>query len=107
MPESPEPPPIHAQPVEQPGQSLAQHQYQEIADRIGFVPNTRGSDNLIQGLAVLGGLVLGAIVGYLLKWGDAKVPLLGAGLGAIAGLLLATFASGLYLAIRNLSRRRP
>jgi hypothetical protein len=79
-------------------------QLQEIADRVGFVPNLRLADNLIQLATLLAGMILFGLAGYVL-WGDPSSRLMGGGVGAIAGMLIGTFVGGLYLAIKNAKRK--
>ncbi len=107
MKETPEPPPV--QPVAPPPVFLEvpsqENQLQQIADKVGFVPNLRLSDNLIQLAALLGGMLIFGLVGYAMRWGSADSPLMGAGLGAIAGMLIGTFLGGAYLAVKNAMRK--
>lgn len=65
-------------------------------------PNLRMKDNLIQGLAILGGIVAGAVAGVIVQLargqtGDSVVG--GAIGGGFAGLLLATFLSGTIIGV--------
>ena len=109
MKETPEPPPV--QPVPPPvapppmAPMAPEDQLQDIADRVGFVPNLRLSDNLIQLAALIAGALIIGAVGLVLKWGDRNTPMVGLGLGAVAGMLLGTFLSGIYLAIKNARRK--
>ncbi|MBL4844243.1 MAG: hypothetical protein JKY65_01845 [Planctomycetes bacterium] len=74
--------------------------YNQIADKVGLVPNVRGKDNLIQG-AVVGVFVLvGAGVGFAMG-GDMT----GAGLGVLAGLVSGGLISGLVLMVIGLLRK--
>jgi hypothetical protein len=57
--------------------------------------NFRARDNIVQAIAVVGGLVLGAIVGAL----AVRDHLTGAIIGAFGGLLVGLFGSGIALMI--------
>lgn len=71
-----------------------------MADKIGLVPNLRKKDNLFQGIAVVAGLLAGAVVGWLWKgWPEGLL------LGAVAGLVLGTLLSGLTLMIIGFRRK--
>ena len=74
--------------------------YNTVAETVGLVPSLRKRDNQIQGLAVLGGAVLGALIGLVLGKG------LGALIGALAGLVVAAFLSGLVLMVLGWVRLR-
>jgi hypothetical protein len=74
--------------------------YDQFADKVGLVPNVRKKDNLYQGIAVVAGLLLGALVGWL--WKDTFEAAL---LGALIGLVGATLVSGLVLLVLGLKRK--
>lgn len=102
MPEQPEPPPIIAQEgsfhhtVEQPDR------LQELADRIGFVPSTRFSDNHLQVVAGGIGILIGTLTFLLLRWPGEWLA--NATVGAFIGLVAATFFSGFYLMVKNMTK---
>jgi hypothetical protein len=83
-----QPPPLPPQ------KNDARRHYDQMADKIGLVPNLRKKDNLYQGVAVVIGLLLGAAVGW--RWKGWPEGLL---LGAVAGLILGTLLSGVALMI--------
>ncbi|MEM9109127.1 MAG: hypothetical protein AAGC72_03810 [Planctomycetota bacterium] len=68
--------------------------YNMVTDTIAG-PNIRLKDNLLQGLAVLVCLILGAGIGALLSdpW------FIGAALGAVAGMILGVLTSGIVIMI--------
>jgi hypothetical protein len=70
-----------------------------MADKIGFVPNVRRKDNVIQGLSVVASMLIGAGVGFGI--GEA----VGAAAGAVAGVVGGLMISGAILAIVGLVRR--
>lgn len=74
--------------------------YDQFADKVGLVPNVRKKDNLIQGLAVLAGLLVGALVGW--SW---KRSFEAALLGALIGLVGATLVSGTVLLVLGWRRK--
>jgi hypothetical protein len=74
--------------------------YERIADKVGFVPNVRKKDNLYQGLSILGTILVGMLLGYILM-GESMGLLLGGLAGAILGLLV----SGVVLMIVGLMRK--
>lgn len=76
--------------------------YNVVADKVGLVPNIRGKDNLYQAIAVAVCIVLGALLGLLL---DADSVATRLGLGALAGLIVGGFGSGLVLMIFGLVRK--
>jgi hypothetical protein len=76
------------------------NEFQEVADKVGLVPNLRPRDNLVQGLAVLGTTILGVIVGLLTVGGRN-----GALFGALAGIVAGGLISGLVLMAIGLTRR--
>jgi hypothetical protein len=77
--------------------------YDDFADKIGMVPNIRLKDNLLQGIAVVALTLIGALVGFLVSPDTARS--LGAGLGALAGLIGGGLLSGLVLMIVGLLRK--
>jgi len=74
--------------------------YEQIADKVGLVPNVRKKDNVYQGLAVLGTTVVGVVAGTI--W--AGWPM-GALLGALGGLVVGGLVSGLVLMFVGLARK--
>jgi hypothetical protein len=95
--EDPDKPPIQLPPVDD--------TYQTIADKVGFVPNSRKSDNVYQ--AKFLGAALAIVVPFTAVsfevggWGPWWI---GALLGCLAGLLGGLMISGTILAIKNLKR---
>lgn len=88
--------------------------YNTIADKVGFVPNVRRSDNLLQAKIIGGVVAVGAVIG--LVWGgiaghrNPEFGLgmglgVGTGLGVVAGLVVGLLVSGLVLAIVGLKRK--
>lgn len=79
--------------------------YDLMADKIGFVPNARRSDNVYQAkfIAVVLALTvpIGAAVFGILGLGAWWI---GATIGVVFGLLVGMVLSGTVLAIRNLKR---
>ena len=79
--------------------------YEDIAGKIGFVPNTRKSDNVWQakfmGVSILVGVVAGAAIGHLTTGGEYGW-LGGIVLGLLASLVLGAIVSGAILAIRRM-----
>ena len=79
--------------------------YQTIADKVGFIPNSRKSDNLYQ--AKFLGATLAIVVPFTAVsfevggWGPWWA---GALLGALGGMLAGLLISGTILAIKNLKR---
>ncbi|MDB4934034.1 MAG: hypothetical protein JWP87_1006 [Labilithrix sp.] len=74
--------------------------YEKVADKVGLVPNVRRKDNVYQAAAVAGTTVIAAIVGLI--YGGWPV---GALAGALAGLVVSGFLSGLVLMIIGLGRK--
>jgi len=68
--------------------------YNVVTDTISG-PNVRLKDNLLQGLAILVCLLLGAAIGFLVMT-DGLAGLL---LGGFVGLLVGLFGSGIFLMI--------
>lgn len=84
----------------------AREAYEVVRDSVGMVPNFRKKDNLLQLIVVAAFTVLGVASGVAL---NADSRLLGGLLGALAGLILGTFLSGLILMVMGwvrLARRR-
>lgn len=106
----PTPPPIapppgewEQPPVPAPGE-FRSGALQDVADKVGLLPNFRKQDNLFQLKWVAIGTALGAVV--LQVWNPLSGAPFGVGLllGAIGGMLVATVITGTILAIRNLKR---
>jgi hypothetical protein len=77
--------------------------YDAFADKVGMVPNVRLKDNLIQGIVVVAFTLIGALVGFFVAPDTARS--VGAGLGALAGLIGGGFLSGLVLMVVGLRRK--
>jgi VIT1/CCC1 family predicted Fe2+/Mn2+ transporter len=74
--------------------SDVENAYEIVADVVGGVPSLRWKDNLIQGLAILGSVILGAIIGLAIVrefWGALT--------GALAGLIAGLILSGMVLMV--------
>jgi len=84
-----------------PEPNRAVEQYHEIADTVGLVPNVRKKDNVIQGIAVAGTTVVGVAIGAVVG-GTTEAALI----GALGGLVVGGFVSGLVLMVVGLVRRR-
>ncbi len=78
--------------------SPAGEKYDEIADKVGLVPNLRGKDNLVQGVIVGSATAVGAGIGALIGGGE------GAMIGALLGLVVSGFFTGFALMIIGLIR---
>jgi len=71
--------------------------YDQVADKVGRVPNVRLKDNLIQLAVVAIATPLGAVVGWLVgRTGTAAI------LGAAGGLVAGALLSGLVLMVAGL-----
>jgi hypothetical protein len=72
----------------------AKDAYEIVADVVGGVPSLRWKDNLIQGLSILGAVILGTPAGWLIvgEWWGLLV-------GAFCGLLVGLLLSGIVLMI--------
>lgn len=97
-------PPVVARPPETPavGRPLsAVESYNVVSDTLIGV-NVRGRDNLVQLLAIVAGLILGAGVGVLASPRDRVTGVVaGAFAGLLAGLLLSGFALMIYRGLRH------
>lgn len=91
------PPPL---PPEDKSSASGSPSYDQFADKVGLVPNVRKKDNLYQGIAVVSGLFIGALVGWL--W---KRSFEAALLGALIGLVTATLVSGIVLLVLGWTRK--
>ncbi len=99
-PEMPQPPGAEAPPPA-PGaraQDDSSERYHEIAETVGMIPSVRARDNVIQGIVVAVGTLIGAGIGALAG------GLIGALGGALVGLIVFTFISGFVLMIAGGSR---
>lgn len=67
-------------------------QYQAVADTIGG-PSLRVKDNVIQAVVIVGSMIVGAGIGWLVNRG------VGAAIGAVAGMIISTFLSGSVLMV--------
>jgi len=67
--------------------------YDMVADTIGGVPNRRVKDNVIQAIAILVSLVLGAGIGFAFGGGVGAIA------GAFGGLLAGLLISGTVLMV--------
>lgn len=83
-----------------PAQGPSRISYDRFADRVGLIPNVRAKDNLFQAKFVGVSVAVGGGVFSLLGgWPQGTLA------GALIGLVLGGFASGLILMIRGLRRR--
>lgn len=75
---------------------------QDIADKVGLVPNLRKADNVFQLWFVLIGIALGTLCFALIVRDAGYIGwiVVGGGLGMIVGVVV----SGAILAVRNLRR---
>lgn len=77
-----------------------------MADKIGFLPNARKSDNVLQAKIIGGVVLLTMVVAVIFRMAGDNAPfyahLL---LGALAGLIPALLISGLVIGIIGLRRR--
>ena len=73
--------------------SPAREEYDEIADKVGLVPNLRGKDNLAQGVIVGSATAVGVVIGGLIGGME------GALVGALLGLVVSGFLTGFALMI--------
>jgi hypothetical protein len=76
-----------------PGQE-ALEAYNTVADTVGGVPSLRWKDNVIQGVAILATVMVGTLAGFLVTF-----DLIGAGIGAFAGLVGGLLVSGVVLMV--------
>lgn len=87
------------QPTPPPRRLSGRETYNLVSDTVTGV-NVRLRDNLIQGIVIFAGLVLGAVVGLLV----AADPLAGVFAGGFVGLLAGLFGSGIGLMIYRIVR---
>ena len=83
------------QPGKTPGKPLTGRQTYNLVSDTVTGPNVRLKDNLYQGLAILAGLILGGLIGYLVVHDQP----MGAIVGGAGGLLVGLFGSGIFLMI--------
>lgn len=95
------PPPSVPQPTRQ---EAIPEECQTIAETVGLIPSLRLKDNVVQGIALAAGAVLGGLVGLVLGLRTVAGPAIGAGLETVAGLVVALFVSGLVLGVVGLRR---
>jgi hypothetical protein len=93
MSEPPATPPTQPGPVPPQAPPNPLEAYHKVADTVGMVPSLRVKDNLIQAAIVLGGILLGATIGYFVRGG------LGMLAGAVGGMIVSAFLSGLVLMV--------
>ena len=74
--------------------------YEQVADKIGLVPNVRGRDNLIQGAVCFVFAAAAGVIG-----GVGGGGLMGAAQGVVVGLLAGGFLTGVTLMVLGLFRR--
>ena len=72
--------------------------YEFVADKVGFVPNVRRSDNILQA-KIFGGVWLGCVL-----LGAVCGGMGGALMGLLLGIVVALLVSGAVLAIVGLKR---
>ena len=73
--------------------------YNFVADKIGFVPNVRKSDNALQAKVFLGVWAACVLIGAILGRGDGALT------GLFLGIVVALVISGGVLAVVGLKRR--
>jgi len=73
-----------------------------IADKIGFLPNTRKSDNAFQAKFILATCAISILVSFFAM---KDAPWWGSGvIGLVIGLVVGVLISGTILAVRNIRR---
>lgn len=85
-----------------PEPSKQESTYETFAQTVGGVPSLSGRDNLFQGVFVLVGTLLCALCGFLLAPSDVRTE--AALVGALLGLIVSGFLSGLVLMVMGLVR---
>lgn len=79
--------------------------YQFVADKVGFVPNTRKSDNAFQAKFIgFAAVFCGAFGGAYCATSGAAPWYAGILIGLVIGLVVGLLVSGTILAIANLKR---
>ncbi|MGQ0627341.1 MAG: hypothetical protein ACT4PL_04480 [Phycisphaerales bacterium] len=73
--------------------------YHRVADTVGMVPSLRVKDNVIQAVVVVAGLLIGAGIGGIVGVNQNVTWWYGVGAGAVGGVIIATFLSGLVLMV--------
>jgi hypothetical protein len=89
VPNNPPPAPRPAQPPDE-----VLEAYNTVAETVGGVPSLRWKDNLIQGAAIAGSLLLGILIGFLVSFN-----IFGAAVGGFCGLLAGLLVSGIVLMV--------
>ena len=69
--------------------------YHRVAETVGFMPSVRKRDNIIQGIVVAIGTLIGAIVGWIIGEGEIGPVII----CALAGLVLFGILSGVVLMV--------
>ena len=85
----------YLQPGTPSGATSGLEDYNRIAETVGMMPTLRVKDNVIQALVVLAGIIVGAVVGYIIGEQDPRAAVL----GGVAGLVLFGLISGFVLMI--------
>lgn len=70
--------------------------YNVATDTVAGV-NVRWKDNLLQGIAILVSIAVGAVIGLFVI--DPRARLIGAAAGAFIGMIVGLFGSGLFLMV--------
>lgn len=103
--EQPTPPPVAYETPPPPAAPTGEMDpgLQFAADKIGFVPNMRKSDNIFQLKFIGVTCLLCVVLALIAPMGDFPV-LAKIATGLLAGLLVGVILSGIILAIKNLKR---
>lgn len=98
-----EQPPPQTPPIQTPSETVDGYEF--VADKVGFVPNIRKSDNAYQAKFIATGAVFSAgFGGAYCATSDAAPWYGGLVIGLVIGLLVGLLVSGTILAVKNLKR---
>ena len=84
--------------------SLSNRETYNVLTDVVAGPNLRMRDNVVQGIAVVVGLIAGAGIGYLVAW-HAAGAVVGGFAGVVAGLLLSGIGLMIYRFVNHLRGR--